>query len=275
MAYEIRALSFGEILDTGFRLVRNHWQVLLGISALAYAPMILLLPLTEFDALPSDPTSFALTLGALGLAMMLLFPILSAAIAYAVGEFYLGRSVGVWAATRRVFSLFGPLFGTWLLAGLIWLGVIAVLLPLGALGSAIDVPPPLIALVFVLWFVAIIYVGLRLMLLTQVMVMERRFGVDAILRSHELIRGHAFRAIGIWVVASLIGGVLGASQFFVAWVPVLGTLVGGFFQIATFSFTAALTIVLYFDIRCRKEAFDLEHLSQLVAGEPAAPLGGA
>ncbi len=275
MAYEIRALSFGEILDTGFRLVRDHWRVLLGISALAYAPLILLFPLTEADAMPSDPTTFALIFGVLGLAMLLLFPILSAAIAFAVGELYLGRVIGVMGATRKVLALFGPLFGTWLLAGLIWLGVIAVLIPLGAMGSAIDVPPPLIALVLLAWLVAIIYVGLRLMLLTQVMVMERRFGVDAILRSHELIRGHAFRAIGIWVVASLIGGVLGTSQLLVAWVPVLGTLVWGFFQILTFSFTAALTIVLYFDIRCRKEAFDLEHLSQLVAGESAAPLGGA
>ena len=34
-------------------------------------------------------------------------------------------------------------------------------------------------------------------------------------------------------------------------------------------------VLLYFDIRCRKEAFDLEHLSQLVAGSeaPPAPIG--
>jgi hypothetical protein len=37
------------------------------------------------------------------------------------------------------------------------------------------------------------------------------------------------------------------------------------------AFTSAVAVVLYFDIRCRQEAFDLEHLARLVAagaGEP-------
>jgi hypothetical protein len=29
-------------------------------------------------------------------------------------------------------------------------------------------------------------------------------------------------------------------------------------------------VVLYFDIRCRKEAFDIQHLAQLVQAEGAA-----
>src|SRR6187455_3333906 len=39
MAYEIRPMSVGEILDTGFRLLRNHFSLLVAISAIAYVPM--------------------------------------------------------------------------------------------------------------------------------------------------------------------------------------------------------------------------------------------
>jgi hypothetical protein len=39
------------------------------------------------------------------------------------------------------------------------------------------------------------------------------------------------------------------------------------------SYGSAVLTLLYFDIRCRREAFDLEHLARLVAREtPAAPV---
>jgi hypothetical protein len=34
-------------------------------------------------------------------------------------------------------------------------------------------------------------------------------------------------------------------------------------------FQTAVAVVLYFDLRCRKENFDLEHLAQLVEGAAA------
>ena len=39
MSYEIRELSFGEILDMGFTLLRNHFAVLFGIAAVLYLPV--------------------------------------------------------------------------------------------------------------------------------------------------------------------------------------------------------------------------------------------
>jgi hypothetical protein len=38
MNYEIRAMSFAEILDTGFRLVRDQFALLAGIGLVLYGP---------------------------------------------------------------------------------------------------------------------------------------------------------------------------------------------------------------------------------------------
>ena len=42
MAYEIRAMSFAEVLDTGFRLIRDHFALLVGIGLVLYAPLAVL-----------------------------------------------------------------------------------------------------------------------------------------------------------------------------------------------------------------------------------------
>src|SRR5438876_9130822 len=66
-SYDIRAMSFGEILDAGFQLLRNHARVLIGISALLNVPVALLQTV-------SPPASAAAGLGLVrsGVALLLL-----------------------------------------------------------------------------------------------------------------------------------------------------------------------------------------------------------
>src|SRR5437773_11777155 len=42
MGYEIRAMSFAEIMDTGFRIVRQHFGLIIGIAAALYVPVAVL-----------------------------------------------------------------------------------------------------------------------------------------------------------------------------------------------------------------------------------------
>ena len=58
-------------------------------------------------------------------------------------------------------------------------------------------------------------------------------------------------------------------QLMVGSVPVLGALVWGVVQALCQAYVYATTVVAYFDVRCRTESFDLEHLAQLV--EAAGP----
>ncbi len=66
--------------------------------------------------------------------------------------------------------------------------------------------------------------------------------------------------VGALIVSLLTSGI----ELGVGWIPVVGPIATGLSQALGFAYTSTLGVLLYFDIRCRKEAFDLEHLSRLV-----------
>jgi len=52
MGYEIRAMSFAEIMDTGFRIVRQHFGLIIGIAAALYVPVAILGALVAPEPVP-------------------------------------------------------------------------------------------------------------------------------------------------------------------------------------------------------------------------------
>ena len=244
MKYEIRAMSFGEILDTGFQLLRNHFGLLVGLSLVIYAPVAVLSIILA--AMQDQILGPLVALGALiplSLALLLAAPIVSAAITYAVGQLYLGEEASFEGSLRAALSITVPLVGTSFLSSIfVGIGLLFFILP----G---------------------IYLLISFLLLGQVMVLERVFGVAAMRRSHALLKGSRMRALGVLVVGGIIVTVLSTGlQLVLTFVPLLGSLSSAVAQAIGSVYTTAISVVLYFDIRCRKEAFDLEHLARLVQG---------
>src|SRR2546428_1128710 len=136
MGYEIRAMSFAEIMDAGFRIVRQHFGVIVGIAAALYVPVAILVSLVvPHPALGADPWA-ALGGGRLGFLVLLglyaivVSPIVSAAITFAIGEIYLGRSVSVGHSLRVGASMLLPIVGTSLLVGIcVMLGLVLLVIP--------------------------------------------------------------------------------------------------------------------------------------------------
>jgi hypothetical protein len=98
-----------------------------------------------------------------------------------------------------------------------------------------------------------------------IVILESQSGTRAIRRSRELMRGNIWRALGIlalgWIIVAVLGGVLGVA---LKLVPVLGAIGNGLAQAIGVTYSSVVIVLLYFDARCRKEAFDLEHLARLV-----------
>ncbi|HKE13061.1 MAG TPA: hypothetical protein VKE73_15960, partial [Myxococcota bacterium] len=162
---------------------------------------------------------------------------------FLIGELYLGHSVAIGDAYRQSLEIFPAMVGTLLLSGLAVLGAYLLLIIPGIFVS--------------LWFV----------LITQVMVFERTFGSRALARSRELMRGNLLRAVGIMLLEVVLSSVLGFGVGLAVTVLPFGWLqavANGITSSIASAFGAAALVVLYFDIRCRKEAFDLEHLARLV-----------
>jgi hypothetical protein len=250
--YEIRAMSFAEIVDTGFRLVRDHFVLLAGIGFLFYAPFTVLM---DILVRPQDPNqidvSRALGMIGLGLATMILSPIAHGAMTVAIGNVYRGQPIGFIDAYRASLRRVIALLGTALLATLgILVGFILLVLP-----------------------------GLYLMvawqLVTPIVMLEGIAGSPALSRSSDLLRGHLWRAFGIIMLSVIIVALLNSVlPLLVSGIPFAHTIVSAVAQSVGYAFSTGVLVVLYFDMRCRKENFDLEHLAQLVesAGTPAGVL---
>lgn len=268
---EVRARSFGEILDAGLWLLRDHGRVLVGAAAVVHVPMQLLA-----TAWPQRSAGAPWLLAAppIALAWLVVIPLARAAITWAIGEVHLGRPVSVAEALRRAWLLLLPLSGTTLLA---WMAYVI-------LGGVAGFMAALTAVLFARQFVAVavvivtvpvfVYLGFIFALLSPVMVLERTFGLRALKRSRELVQGSGARTLGVFLAGSLAVGVLsGILQLVLGRIPVLGPIGMGLALSAGASYSSAVLTLLYFDLRCRKEAFDLEHLARLVAREtPAAPV---
>ena len=252
MPYEIRAMSFAEVLDTGFRLIRDHFALLVGIGLVLYAPLSVLGELAaQVGASGEIEPGTAVAIAGFGLLGVALSPIAQGAMTLAIGDIYRGHQMSFGDAYRGGLRRALALVGTYLL---LMLGVLVGL---------------------VLLVVPGVYLMVAWMLATQIVMLEGIAGPTALSRSRELLRGHMMRALGIVIVASLITWIMvGALGLLLSGIPIVGSVAGAIAQSIGLAFYTAVGVVLYFELRCRKEDFDLEHLAQLVErGSPtAAPI---
>jgi uncharacterized protein (DUF697 family) len=281
MRYEIRAMSFGEILDMGFRLLRDHFVLIVGLGATVNVPLEILQAWASGGLFAHAGVTGRIVAAVLAVAgFAIVAPVVGAAVTFALGEAYLERRPTMGDALRRAFAIILPLTRTMLLVWLAVLappaltvvlaGVVRFVSPRPALLTAPLVGVPLV----ILALVVMIYLFLGFLLVTQVVVLEQRFGRAALRRSRALMRDNLLRGTGIMLLAMIFAFVLGGlMQLALHYIPLVGPVASGLTEAVTTAYTSAVLVVLYFDIRCRKEAFDLEHLARLVAAgaEPIAP----
>lgn len=248
-------MSMSEILDTSFRVLRNHFALLVGIAASVYVPMSIVGAALArgFDRGPDDvsfPTLIGIVLILItlaGLATTLVF----AAITHATAELFLDRPVTWRSALAHAQPRLGRIIATTLLSSLVvLLGFIALIVP----G---------------------VYLALSFVVLWPVMLIEGRWGTEALRRSRTLIRGHRLRALGLLATVWFLSAVLSTGLALpAAALPRVRDVVSGAVVAVTTVYGAVVAVLLYVDVRCRKEALDVEHLARLVAPDPAgAPPG--
>ena len=327
---ELRPMSIGDLLDAVFRIYRNHFLILIGISALAQIPLLLvqlgldivfgqrfvtdLTTITErlpfFD--PSTDSFTELPLGNIAtflfgsiflaaLQAIFIQPILSGALSKAVSESYHGQKPQLLGSYNLGSSRILNLIGVGLLTSLIALvggGAIFVLYLFGValLISSIEAgggSGSILLGILGIGFLFLMFVGflifffafwLRLLFATQAVVFEERGAFAALGRSWRLIRGSFWRVFGIYIlmqilVQIIIGIPLGIGSFFLGVAfgssgdPLAGfgaqqaitSLLSYGAQILVFPIQLCVLTLLYYDMRVRKEGYDLSLRAQAVA----------
>jgi hypothetical protein len=270
--FDLRPLSLGEILDRTFTLYRSYFLLFVGISAIPRV-LVLVLNLAQVFVLipmgglglggtaPRAPVPSTQMVGGIvayavisllalvvGLIVLLLT---QGATIIAVSELYLGRSITIAESFKRVRGELGTLLGVVILNGLaIFAGFIFLIIP----G---------------------IYIMCRLLVCVPAALTENLGPVESLERSFALTldnAGRAFMILLLYFAISIGAGVLFAAPFEVGiffsknspglmafWLAM--TQVGAF--VAGVLVTPVVTIasaVFYYDLRVRKEAFDLQML---------------
>src|SRR5919106_676470 len=254
----LRQMGIGELLDGAIKLYRAEWRVLVGIVAFVLVPLTFLeayltrtLPgvFTQDTVVSPEALDSAIIAGSiLGLIRFLFIqPFLVAAVAFAAMRIYLGEPVGVGPTYRYAVTK---------VHSILWISILTLLATM---------------LGFLLLIIPGFLVYVRLAFGSTVLVVEGKKGTKALGRSWRLAKGHFWRLFGALIVAGLMAGII-ASVLAIpgnliadaigpqGWpVRALGDSLA---TVLTTPFTTLITVLLYFDLRIRKEAFDLEVMAQ-------------
>jgi hypothetical protein len=263
MTYDIRPLSFGEILDRAFRVYLDNFVVLFGISAVVMIPAGILLATA-----PLVGTGVATALNLIFLSIAA--PLMQAALTVGVAEAYLGRPITIGEAYRSTRPILLPLLGTYLLMALLFV------IPGVVVGLTYLVSPVLFAFAMLAFVVVIFYFIGCWSLVGPVVVVERHFGMSGLRRSRELVLGSWWLTLGILLTAGLIANVpSGALRFVWAFIPVIGVILTAATQAVSSTYSAVAFVIYYFDRRCRTEDFDLRLLAEQVRAQGATSMATA
>jgi len=269
MTYEIRPLSFAELLDRSFRVLLDNFVPLISISAAAWLPYGLILVL-------GGKSQFAQ--GLAGLYLLVIVELLRIALTIAVVEVYLGRPVVFGAVIQSTRSVLWRYLGTILLAVTPFI-VMTVIVTFGLIrASQTGAPKWPIILAAIVLGVGVIYLLVRWSLASPIMIAEHRFGRSALGRSTQLLAGAWWRTVGISLVAALMAQVpVTILNFLWSSIPVLGPILTSLVASVTATYGIIVVVLYYFDRRCRVENFDLQLLAEQVRlrGGSVAPPRGA
>jgi hypothetical protein len=283
-------MRVGETIDAAVTIFRLHWKTLMAIVAFVQVPLALIqqtlarasgaptVPSFDPAAPPPEIDPIPLVIaGVFGLLELLIArPFLTAAILRAIAGAYLGESVSVGQAFSFALRRIGAIL--WVLV-LTLLGIFAAPAATGVLlGLLAQTDAVAIGIVlFIASFVLVVILWVRWLFGPAVVVVEDRRGTAALARSWQLSARSFWKLFGTTLLALLltqiVGGVLVSLSFALAFIPgpigaVLSAAVVAGAAIVTEPFAAAVTVLLYFDMRIRKEAMDLSILAREVHAAP-------
>jgi hypothetical protein len=266
--YELRPMTIGTLLDRAFTILRRRFVLFAGITLVACTIPDLVIGFAQ-TALVRRSIALSGSVGniyATNLIVLLLAytaAMCSQAVAsHAVLALYLGEEITIGQAFARTRSSFARLLGLALLSALA------------------------LSLAFLLCFLPCVFVAVLWCIATPALALESLAPAAALRRSSQLVRRHRGRALVLGLLVSVL--LMAVMALLVTPVAVIMSSSGGAMRDllpAARAFTSiagpignlllvtlanVLVAVFYFDLRIRKEGFDVESLI-LRLDAPAAP----
>ncbi|MHB9146233.1 MAG: glycerophosphoryl diester phosphodiesterase membrane domain-containing protein [Symbiobacteriia bacterium] len=301
--WEWKPRTVGDWLDGIFQVYRGSFKSLFGVAAalllpIAVAQGILLRETTTaiwsgffaglqghatpelFSPKPADILGAPL---ASIVSMIVGFYLLAAGI-WLVNQYLHSQPDGIRAALRRSGAPFLRLFGLLILEGLVLtLGAAAVIALFLGIGYAVHIEW-LFVIGLVPALLGVTYLGVRWGMAIQVVVIENLDVLPSLRRSFKLTAGSFWSIFGrlllyglisgaistaLSMVVTIVAGVAGFTGSVVAIVASQG--VGAVVNAAVVPLGWIATTLIYYDLRIRKEGYDLEQRAERLEQEVTAP----
>ncbi len=285
-----RPMPLPELLDELFRLYRRHFSLIIGVALLVALPGLVWQLVTGTYRLTSSsyanlfttpgsatPTfssqqlqnlsgAFALA----GLGGLILVPFSIGAVTRAVTDVALGRPATIGSVLRETLARYFPLLGFIALVFLIFIVWVIVV----AIGFVLLVLPGLAVLC------AGVYLAVRWSLSVAAMMAEDIGPIRGMSRSWNLVSSQWWRTLGIILIVLIMRSIIGAALGFLFGI-IAGVATSGDVQLAVVAVGSTILgaiisplvtiaiVLLYFDLRVRKEGLDLDQLAQQASPGPA------
>ena len=300
---DIRPMSLGEVLDRTFHLYKNHFWLFAGITALPFSLLLIaqvaVVAVSSVAAkapathtAPFSPGAVGGMVGGGALVFILYFVMIGAAHAatvFAVSDLYLSRPVSIRGSLSRVGWKVFRVLAIFLLLGLIMVVGFVVIAVFGfAIPTAILKGIALVLLIPVVGILMVILMC-RVAVSIPAAMLEDLGAVRAIERSAYLTKGHVLQIFVIFllvVVATYVAILVLQMPLLILMMAsvtahktpsfslqVLQQLAAFVSQVLVGPIGTIAFSLMYYNLRVRKEAFDIQHLmaSMTANPEPNAP----
>lgn len=300
LSQRFRPMGVGDLMDTVFTLYTKNFLPLFVLSVVLYLPFSTVMGLAQKAFLPADFSSsfygwsaevpetltqadFELFTAWVVVAVIsaflfqaIILPLIQGGLTRTVSDSFLGRKVGIGQAFSFAFRKALPLIFTAILYGLAILVVAVVAGLLTALAFMVHDVLGVLALIFLV-LPAVLASAVYLILYNQVVVIEGKGYVAALTRSARLVSGHFWRMLGLGILFIILAGIMEmiggmGSTLVTLFMPsggsvLFATIWSGLIRALVTPITLIGLTLVYFDLRMRKEGFDLEMMAQNT-GEP-------
>ena len=241
--YELRPLSIGEILDGALILLRRHFALVLGIAVVCEGIPTAMDVYIDLTGGASQNPGLSLLDRVLTLVGSVL---VTGATVRVVSEAYLGRTPLFGDAMGFAGGRFGTILGANIMSG--FLTVLATL--------ALVIPG--------------IVVACGYSVAAEAAALESGTASEALRRSWDLTKGFKLKALALGVVsiglilvvylgAGVLGGIMGEV---VGGLDVVLAVLAACVSLLIYPVISCVFTLFYYDLRVRKEGFDLEMLSR-------------
>lgn len=245
----LEPMTAGMILDRSFRIYIQNFALMVALSAIVNVPLLTLA--VGAPLLAQTNLVFACLAGLVGvltglLALLVVGPLVTGAVTKAVGEIFLGNEITALGTLKFAWNYVWTLLVTQLVVGVVvFVGFLLLIVP------------------GIMWM-------LSYSIVAPITVLEKtRNRPEIRRRSWKLIQGNRWKAFVVLVVV-LIAQFLPSSASFIfqlsygpgsVTAEVVRGLISGIASLLTYPLVPIAFTLLYYDLRIRKEGFDLEMLS--------------